>query len=224
MVAVRVSIKIDNLQRFNAEVIKGFGGVEGPIGSGPFEDMRRQWAARYSAFASKRYSTFSRGGGDWPPLALSTIRARRGPDQRRARAKAKESKRLSLGSASSLARDTRSKAGREAGPLGRLVSAGGRRVAILVDTGLLKNAVAIGGAGNKITRTPRGLRYGFAFTPHVTGKAKGHPTMSKIAAWHHFGLGHNPKREILVAPDAGTQSGMVADANRAIRKAQGGGR
>lgn len=37
----------------------------------------KQWAGRYRAFAKKRFSVFSRGGGDWAPLKPATIKARR---------------------------------------------------------------------------------------------------------------------------------------------------
>lgn len=35
------------------------------------------WAARYRGFIQERFDTYSKGGGDWAPLAPSTIKARR---------------------------------------------------------------------------------------------------------------------------------------------------
>lgn len=39
--------------------------------------MLKQWAARYRGFVQRRFNTFSKGGGDWKPLAASTVRQRR---------------------------------------------------------------------------------------------------------------------------------------------------
>lgn len=36
-----------------------------------------RWAVRYRSFVQRRFNTFSRGGGDWPPLAASTIKKRK---------------------------------------------------------------------------------------------------------------------------------------------------
>jgi len=38
----------------------------------------RQWGSRYLAFVRRRFAANSRGGGDWKPLARSTVKARRG--------------------------------------------------------------------------------------------------------------------------------------------------
>lgn len=38
-----------------------------------------QWSSYYRAFLRERFITFSRGGGDWEPLAESTLRRRLGP-------------------------------------------------------------------------------------------------------------------------------------------------
>ena len=37
-----------------------------------------QWAVRYRSWAQQRFNSFSRGGGNWKPLAPSTIKRRRG--------------------------------------------------------------------------------------------------------------------------------------------------
>lgn len=41
------------------------------------EVVLTQWDARYRAFAGRRFSQNSRGGGDWAPLKASTLRRRR---------------------------------------------------------------------------------------------------------------------------------------------------
>jgi hypothetical protein len=51
----------------------GAGGVSGAIGA-----AFRQWGARFRSFVQLRFDKFSKGGGDWKPLADSTKRARRG--------------------------------------------------------------------------------------------------------------------------------------------------
>lgn len=40
-------------------------------------EMLQKWEARYSAFVLQRFERFSRGGGDWAPLAESTKKRRR---------------------------------------------------------------------------------------------------------------------------------------------------
>lgn len=46
-------------------------------GNGPIRAAVRQWGARYREFAQTRFVRFSRGGGDWPQLKRSTLKARR---------------------------------------------------------------------------------------------------------------------------------------------------
>ena len=37
----------------------------------------KQWGVRYRGFVQRRFNTYSKGGGDWPPLAPATIKRRR---------------------------------------------------------------------------------------------------------------------------------------------------
>lgn len=39
--------------------------------------MFKQWSGRYEGFTRRRFKKNSRGGGEWPPLAASTIARRR---------------------------------------------------------------------------------------------------------------------------------------------------
>lgn len=73
-VEIRVQIDLRGTQQFRRLVREGLVGT----GPGPFADMRLKWYARYMAFTARRYRDNGTGGGDgaWPPLALSTIRAR----------------------------------------------------------------------------------------------------------------------------------------------------
>jgi len=46
--------------------------------NGPLRKAIKQWAVRYRAFAQRRFYSYARGGGDWPPLAPSTVLSKRG--------------------------------------------------------------------------------------------------------------------------------------------------
>ncbi len=67
--------------------------------------------------------------------------------------------------------------------------------AILRDTGTLFNALGRGSPGNVFKRTRRGILVGI-------GGGATHPddkklTVGKLAEYHNFGMGKNPKREIV---------------------------
>lgn len=64
--------------------------------NGPVRTAFKQWAARYRAFLRERFDIYSKGGGNWKPLAESTIRQRR---------KGKGSRRFAAGTTAIL-RDT----------------------------------------------------------------------------------------------------------------------
>lgn len=70
MWGVNVTIKIPGLQRF----IKA---LQPPVAA-PIRAAYRQWGARARSFLWERFDTFSKGGGNWPALAASTMRQRRG--------------------------------------------------------------------------------------------------------------------------------------------------
>lgn len=57
--------------------------------NGPVRAALKQWAARYRSFLRERFSIYSRSGGNWKPLADSTIARRR---------KGKGTKRFAAGS------------------------------------------------------------------------------------------------------------------------------
>jgi hypothetical protein len=46
-------------------------------GNGPIRQAMHQWAVRYRSFLQERFDRFSKGGGDWAPLAVMTILRRR---------------------------------------------------------------------------------------------------------------------------------------------------
>jgi len=172
------------------------------LSSPEFGAVRRQWSARVSAYTLRRFDQFSRGGGNWPALTTGTVRGRRG-------GRSKVSAR-----SSSLAR-TRD---------GGLVNAG-KNVSILKDTGTLRNALRLGSPGNASRDIKDGIEYGIAGGPATIrvgsesiGKA---PTVGQIARWHQDGAGDNPKRLIVVRPDAATLRAMrkyLIDGMRRQRK------
>ncbi len=56
---------------------KGVEELRTTTASGPVRDALKKWAARYRSFAQLRFDRFSKGGGNWKPLAPSTLRRRR---------------------------------------------------------------------------------------------------------------------------------------------------
>ena len=162
------------------------------------EDMFTQWATRYSAFVRRRFNDFGRGGGDWAPLALSTVRARK---------KGKRNTSSKAGGARSqrsfVARDTKR---------GLLVASPGA-YQILRNTGSLFGALTIGARGNLTQRGPGTITFGIEGGSTGTG-----PTLGQIAKWHDQGAGRLPQRRILVPPNQQTVRGMANDAKTAATK------
>ena len=158
-------------------------------GTGPIDNMLKAWGVRYLTFTRRRYSKFSRGGGDWKSLAESTKKARRGGKRRKTRSARARTKTTSRGT--------------------------GKKFAILRDTGILLRALTIGASGNLFKRISDGIQVGFGGpAKHPGGKA----TIADIAAFHNTGGGNLPKREILVKPDARTIRAMKASAVKYVGK------
>lgn len=211
--AIIVVIDVGPTDRFLALVREGLDGNA----PGPFHDMKTRWAALYSGFAKRRFDVFSRGGGDWAPLALTTLRRKllkgvkkgRGASRKGALRGQGEGK----GQTSSLARDTQRG--------GALVGFSGRTTSILIDRGLLRNALGIGYLGNLFETIPGGIVFGFSDAPHPpSGKKSKAATIGQIAAWHNFGVPPNlPKRAILARPDTQTTRGLQAALTTAIARA-----
>ena len=68
-----VNLNLEPLKRF-ASAIRANLCI---TGNGPIRRAMRQWAGRYRSFAQLRFDSYSKGGGDWAPLAESTKRRRR---------------------------------------------------------------------------------------------------------------------------------------------------
>lgn len=145
----------------------------------PVEKMFGRLLTFYASAMTRRFTQFSRGGGDWPKLADSTIARRRHPKG--------------------------GKRGR------RRAKVGAGSVSILADTGILRGALSVGAAGNKVRPIPNGVAFGFADLPRGKGA-----TLSKIAFWHHTGAGRNPVRRILVQPDPATRERMKREVSRTV--------
>lgn len=157
-------------------IVAGLAQSQGASPPGPIRDMYMQWGRRAQGFNEERFDRFSIGGGDWAPLALSTIRARR-KASREARAgnfnaKYGGSGLDHRGARSSIARITmRTTDDRPASRnviyvTKRLVSAG-RTVSILKDSGILRQALKIGSPGSTFEMVPSGFVYGVdGNTPH----------------------------------------------------------
>jgi hypothetical protein len=191
-------------------------------GDNPLGDMYKQWGKRYLAQIKRRFATLSRsgGGGEWPPLKMSTLLRRRmggggtiGKAITRTNARFEKTARHKAANArlrglyQQLAVAQTRKAYRRI--YGALASA-----AILRNTGLLFNAIDVGAKGNLFKLEPGGILVGFAGASHGAGKAN----IAQIASYHDQGGVHLPRRQILVAPNAQTITGMVADAKRAFAR------
>lgn len=175
----------------------------------PIQAALTQWAARYRGFAQRRFDKFSKGGGDWPPLTLGTIRARRSGKGAKSR--------------SSLARIAVKKNGRVVGHrLGAATRRKGNQlvnvtVSLLRDKGLLFAALnPTFGAAPGAVEQKRGLSVLVGYGGPARHGVGGSATIADIASFHDVGSGHLPKRQIIVPPDASVLSSMANDMQRAL--------
>jgi len=208
-------------------------------GPGPFTDMKTQWVHIYQNAALRHFDRASRGGSDWAPLTLATILSRkaakgpgtRGQQRAAARSQLRGVRDMKAARASGATLSIRNRqqvknnikaalhnersAAKRTTLKNKIAALSGHAgVVILKDTGALRNALVIGQAGSVITRGRASITFGFAPVPHVGGSA----TLAEIAGWHNTGAGHNPKRTILIAPDASTVRQMVAATQAATDK------
>jgi hypothetical protein len=152
------------------------------------EGMYKSWAARYSADMARRYNRLARGGGEWPPLAPSTIRARR--------------KGSGAGKPSILI---------DGGQLRQTINIGApgnnvRRV---------RNALVFGIGGSVRKRGRVGITFSGGRARRASMSAG--VSLGQIAVYHHTGAGNNPVRRILARPSEQALRGMKSDALRAIK-------
>lgn len=157
------------------------------------EKVLKQWSFRYRAFAQDRFDRFSKGGGNWAPLAKSTIYHRR------------------HGGAGGF---KRGKKAYEAA-----VAGGGGQISILRDTGLLFNTLDPKLKQPGLYEMPglNKITIGFSDGIKHTG---GSASIADIANYHQSGGKYLPKREILVEPDQDTCDGMSSDVSRYLETLQ----
>jgi hypothetical protein len=67
--SVSVNVDLSGLQRYSEQIDDGNSKLWARIG--------KTWAFRMRAFLQRRFNLYSKGGGDWPPLAESTVAGRR---------------------------------------------------------------------------------------------------------------------------------------------------
>lgn len=73
---LQANVKIDlrELKKFDQDLAKGLQNKSGPIGQ-----ALKQWGFRYRSFVQERFDKYSKGGGDWKPLAdITKLRRRKG--------------------------------------------------------------------------------------------------------------------------------------------------
>ena len=181
-----VVIDLKPLKKFQSEFDAGIRGAPGPI-----NDFFIQLATRVLVFWQRRFDKLSAGGGEWPPLKKSTIKARRKGGGKRSRA----------GVAALRSRGA-SKAG---------------SAKILKVTGILRNALNKGAPGNVIERTPGGIKVGI--DGGGDHPAPGEMTIGRLAEIHHTGEGKMPERTLVTSElDRATLRGISADGLRALDK------
>ena len=173
-----------------AEYERAIRQAAGTSAAGHMRTALRQWGLRYRSEMQERFDRFSKGGGDWPPLAASTIRRRRKGKGRT----------VKIGSTiRTVARGT---------------------VSILRDTGTLFMALQpqfSGRPGQLQEDIPYGERVGFGGPAQ---HPKGALTVGALAAIHHAGgkRGRPPQRTLLVDPSLRTVALMAQDVERALQR------
>lgn len=77
MINATVKVDLKPLEQYRKQLDQDLRSGGQVSGGSPINNAIKKWAARYRSFIQERFANFSRGGGDWPPLKASTIRARR---------------------------------------------------------------------------------------------------------------------------------------------------
>lgn len=232
-----VRIDLSGLQKYRAELDNQLQHKS----TGPITKAFKQWGAVYRSFIKERFDVYSRGGGDWPDLADSTKRARRGP---RGTSKSKVDSRKKAGKLRSrihrLGKQL-SALNRKPAKRGKTIKTANRRkkiveqikrakssfkknkdlsnrkFSILRDTGTLFAALSpvfASRPGQIEENIPYGINVGY-------GGASAHPsakkaTIADIANYHQTGAGHLPVRKIIVSPPETVTQQMSVIMQRAI--------
>jgi len=224
-----VRVNLAPLLRYRDRIAQGLaGGGDG----NPIRRAFRQWAHIYRAFLQRRFNRFSRGGGDWKPLAKSTILGRRASRGGTRRQKITRARKTEARAASRLDKLTAKgqggseKADRARGQIARAAKTIREQptmagISILRDKGLLFNVTApdfTGAPGQLQEDIPFGMRVGFGGPArHPDGTA----TIADIAGFHQKGGPHLPIRKIIVPPDDPTQRKMASVMDTALQTLAG---
>jgi len=165
--------------------------------SGPIYDAWIQVAVRYRAFVRAHFRDCSRGGGEWPPLAESTIRGRTRAPVARALAALRKGPRLTEAQYNKRLKAAKLKAARHWNKYLK----GEARFSILINTGLLFAAtkpVFMNAPGQLQEFLGNGIEVGFGGPGRYPD---GNATIADVAAFHQRGGGRLPQRRILIEPD-----------------------
>lgn len=209
-----VRIELDPLEKFKSELQQG---LADPGAANEVRGAVKKWVMRYRSFAQKRFDQYSKGGGDWPPLAKATklARARRTVDRAVAYAR-----HLTEEEAQRRIRRAKRRYQKEAAK----INSGEGTYAILKDYGLLFAALSPTfreAPGALEHHVPFGVEVGYggpARHPDPDGKSKNPPTIADIAAFHQSGGPHLPRREIIVTPPQGVVNQMAGDMDLALQR------
>jgi hypothetical protein len=192
----KISIDLKGLKKFREDVNAQLNGQIGPVHS-----ALKLWAVRYRSFAQIRFDLYSKGGGDWQQLALSTIKKRR---------------QGTVSNVKKLRQIRQNQAPKYAGA----VSTGGV-YSILRDTGLLFGAldpIFQGAPGAIQDEIPFGIRVGYGGPQRYTiGNKQSTATIADIAEFHQLGnLPKLPQRKIIVDPPQDLINEMAEDMTKAL--------
>jgi phage tail sheath protein FI len=218
-VAFTVHVDLTGLKQFQAMMDAGLKGNTGPV-----RDAVRLWAQRYRAAMYERFDVFSAGGGDWAPLARSTVLARTRAPVRRARVRlgaqlargkiTEEQYDRRMGAAIRKVRRTR----RAAMDRYALTAGAAAGMSILRDTGTLFMALTprfVAAPGQLQEDVPYGIEVGFGGPARYP---KGAATIADVATFHQFGNPRLPARQILVDVPPEVAEQMTADMEAAIHQ------
>lgn len=208
-VSVTVNLNLAPLERFASEFERQLG--QG--GSGPLADGFDRCAARYLAFLQERFDRLSRGGGEWPPLAASTLARRAGAPVRRL------NQALEAGQITQQQFNRRiGRARRSASRSRARLAANSRGASILRDTNTLFTALdpSIRMVPGKVYKRGRmTVEFGY-------GGPSGHPSgpasIAQIARFHQDGGPRLPRRRIIVGPDQALLRAIETELNAAVQR------
>lgn len=188
----------------------------------------KQWGVRYRSFLRERYSRLSRGGGEWPHLALATLRARDRGKFKRKKVKAylatRQTELSVLRSKFKGSKLAKQNAIRGFNKITHddLSTLFGAKAAILIDTGTLFASFSptfSGAPGQLEKKIPFGVEVGYGGRQLHPSGGKHALTVEQIAEFHQLGNPPKlPQRKLIVPPDDATLKGMTEDLERAINK------